>query len=343
VISEVSTSAIYSYEQSLTSLGSRHITQPGNRKASEWLFEEFKSLGYEPEYQWFEPRGALDGKSANVIARLKGTENPDLIYTISSHYDSVVAGPGADDDASGIAALLDAARVLAGHPQPATIIFCAFTGEESGDLGSREFARVAKEGKWKVVGGLNNDMVGWSNDNRLDNTIRYSNSGIRDIQHAAAMNFTRLITYDAHWYKGTDAAALFDAFGDIMGGMGGYPVLGTPHYHTATDVLDTLNFEQIAESSKMTIASIMYLSSAPSPVKDLQIKGSEVSWTASLEKGITAYVVSHAGREQKVTATHANISGLKAGDTLMVRAVNSRGLQGWDWARATVPAATAGK
>jgi hypothetical protein len=336
-LAQVSTSGIYSYEQALTNFGSRHISQPGNRKASEWLFEEFKSFGYQPEYQWFEPRGALDGKSANVIARLKGTENPDLIYTVSSHYDSVVAGPGADDDASGIAALLDAARVLAGRPQPATIIFCAFTGEESGDLGSREFARVAKQEKWKVVGGLNNDMVGWSNDNRLDNTIRYSNVGIRDIQHAAAMDFTRLITYDAHWYKGTDASALFDTFGDIMGGMGGYPVLGTPHYHTATDALDTLNFEQIAESSKMTIASLMYLTSAPSPVKDLTVKGAEVSWTASPEKGVNSYIVSHGGHEEKVSAPRAKVSGLKPGDVVMVRAVDSRGMQGWDWSRFTTP------
>jgi uncharacterized membrane protein YgcG len=340
IVAQVSTSSIYSYEQSLTNFGSRHISQPGNKKAGEWLFQQFKSFGYEPEYQWFEGRGALDDKTANVIARLKGTENPDLIYLVSSHYDSVAAGPGADDDASGIAALLDAARVLAGHPLPATIIFCAFTGEESGDLGSREFARVAKEGKWKVVGGLNNDMVGWSNDNRLDNTIRYSNAGIRDIQHTAAMNFTRLITYDAHWYKGTDASALFDAFGDIMGGMGGYPVLGTPHYHTATDVLDTLNFDQIAESSKMTIASLMYLASAPSPVKDLTVKGSQVSWSASPEKSVTSYFVSHGGREDKVSGSRANVAGLKPGDTVMVRALNTRGLQGWDWSRFTIPQAS---
>jgi Zn-dependent M28 family amino/carboxypeptidase len=121
----------------------------------------------------------------------------------------------ADDDTSGIAALLEVARIMHGHPMPATIIFAAFTGEEAGTLGSREFARVAKEKKWKIAGGLNNDMVGYANDNRLDNTIRYSNSGIRDIQHAAAMNFSKLITYDAHYYKGTDAAPLFDAFSPL--------------------------------------------------------------------------------------------------------------------------------
>jgi len=90
---------------------------------------------------------------------------------------------------------------------PATIVFASFTGEEAGLLGSREFVRRAVEGRMKIAGALNNDMVGWANDHRLDNTIRYSNRGIRDVQHAAAMQFSRLITYDALYYKSTDAAS----------------------------------------------------------------------------------------------------------------------------------------
>ena len=88
--------------------------------------------------------------------------------------------------------------------------------------------RRAVADKLKIVGALNNDMIGWANDHRLDNTIRYSNAGIRDIQHAAAMQFTNLITYDALYYKSTDAAAYYEAYGDIVGGIGSYPVLGQP-------------------------------------------------------------------------------------------------------------------
>jgi hypothetical protein len=339
VVSEISTSRLYDYEKALVSFDSRHISRPGNRKAIDYLAETLKSFGYEVELQWFQPRGALGGKSANVLAWLRGTENPDLIYTLSSHLDSVTAGPGADDDASGIVALLEAARVLKDHPQPATILFVAFTAEESGTLGSREFARIAKEKKWKITGGLNNDMIGYANDFRLDNTIRFSSAGMRDIQHSAAINFSKLITYDARYYRGTDALPLVEAFGDILSGIGGYPILSSPHYHQASDVIETINFQQIAETAKTTVASLMYLASAPAPVKDLAVKGSEVRWSASPEKNVRSYVVLYGRREERVNQPRTSIASLKPGDVVMVRAINSRAMQGWDWSKFIVPAA----
>ena len=348
IVNEVSQHKVFEHEKALVGFDSKHISQPGNRKAIEYLTAQYKSFGYDPQQQWFEPRGALvpDGKSANIVSRLVGTENPDLIYVVSSHFDSVAAGPGADDNTSGTSALLEAARVMYGHPLAATIVFASFTGEEAGLLGSREFARVAKEGKWNIVGALNNDTVGWSDNGRMDNTIRYSNAAIRDIQHSAAMLFTRLITYDAHYYKSTDAAALFDAFGDIIGGIGSYPVLGSPHYHTANDLLDTINFQQVAETSKTTVATLMYLASTPSPVKNLKLarnqNGSyDVTWDASPEKSVRSYLVTFGGlkgerREVRANTPKATITGAKAGDVVMVKAINTRGIQGWDWTRVTI-------
>src|SRR6185295_13965293 len=178
VTEQVSVERVYGYEKALFDFDSKYVSQPGNKLAAAYLLAQYKSFGYDAEYQPFEYRGrggGPSGQTANVVATLKGTVNPELVYVVSSHYDSVAVGPGADDDSSGTAALLETARVLAGHPQPATIIFASFTGEEAGLLGSREFVRRAVEAKLKVVGALNNDMIGWSNDYRLDNTIRYSN------------------------------------------------------------------------------------------------------------------------------------------------------------------------
>ena len=290
MVAEASVARIYGYEKALFDFDSKHITQPGNKLASAYLFETYKSFGYAPEFQWFERANALGGQTANVVATLKGTVNPELIYVVSSHYDSVAIGPGADDDSSGTAALLETARIMAKRPQPATIVFASFTGEEAGLLGSREFVRRAVADKLSIVGALNNDMVGWANDQRLDNTIRYSNPGIRDIQHAAAIQFTNLITYDALYYKGTDAAAYYEAFGDIVGGIGSYPVLSSPHYHQSHDVLENMNHQLITEVAKTTAATLVLLASSPSRLTDLKVEGlkgatATVSWTPSPENG----------------------------------------------------------
>ncbi|MEO8076733.1 MAG: M20/M25/M40 family metallo-hydrolase, partial [Acidobacteriota bacterium] len=223
VVAGASVERIYGYEKALFDFDSKFVTQPGNARAAAFLHDTYRSFGYSPQYQTFEYRGrglTQTGQTANVIATLEGTVNPELIYVVSSHYDSVAIGPGADDDSSGTAALLETARILSGHPQPATIVFASFTGEEAGLLGSREFVRRAVADKVRLAAALNNDMIGWANDERLDNTIRYSNAGIRDVQHAAAIQFSKLITYDAVYYKNTDAAAYYEAYGDIVGGIG---------------------------------------------------------------------------------------------------------------------------
>ncbi len=346
VVADASTARVYGYEKALFDFDSKHISQPGNRRAAAYLFETYTSFGYAPEYQWFEPRGALDGRTANVLATLKGTVNPELVYVVSSHYDSVASGPGADDDSSGTAALLETARLLAKHPQPATIVFASFTGEEAGLLGSREFVRQAVNTKMRIAGALNNDMIGWANDHRLDNTIRYSNAGIRDIQHAAAMQFTNLITYDALYYKSTDAAAYYEAYGDIVGGIGSYPVLGNPHYHQPHDLLDTINHQLVTEVAKTTAATLMLLASSPSRLVDLKAQRAgasvNVSWKPSPEAGVTGYVVAYGpesrpeAQQIRVTRASATLSNVAPGTVIRVRAVNAKGLEGWDWARAVV-------
>ncbi len=346
ITEQVSNTKLYEYQDALFDFDTKAIGQPGNKLAGDYIYNTFTSFGYQPEYQWFDARGNI--RTANVLATLKGAENPELVYVLASHYDSVPAGPGGDDNSTGIAVLLESARILAKTPMPATIIFAAFTGEEAGDLGSHEFVRQAQEKKVQFLGALNNDMIGWTNDHRLDNTIRYANDGMRDLQHAAAFLFSRMVTYDARYYKSTDAAAFYDGYGDIVAGLGSYPVLGNPYYHQATDLLETVNQQLVAEATKMSAASIMLLASSPGRVKDVKANGMkgdtlEVSWTPSPEKGVVSYTVVY-GPESNPTAKtmtvktpNARIAGLKKGETLhvAVKAVNARGLSGWDWARTT--------
>lgn len=339
---------VSAYARDLYEMGSKYITQPGNRAAIDYLEATLRSWGYEPELQWFEPRPGI--RTANVIVRIPGTVDPELVYVVSSHFDSVERGPGADDNSSGTTALMEVARVLKDRPMPTTIELAFFTGEEAGLLGSREYVRRAvAEGK-RIVGALNNDMVGWANDHRLDNTIRYSNPGIRDIQHGAAILFSDLITYDALYYKSTDAAAYYEAYGDIVGGIGSYPVLGNPHYHQATDRLETIHQRLVTEVARTTAASILLLASAPSRLNgvtaELQEDATVIRWEAAPESDVTEYSVlwgDPAGemREQRVAARpgeapSARLPVLPEGTPVSVKALNARGHPGWDWATVVI-------
>ncbi|MEX2584201.1 MAG: M28 family metallopeptidase [Gemmatimonadota bacterium] len=257
VTAAVDPGRVYDHAHALYQFGSKFITQPGNALAIEYLANSLRSMGYEPELQWFEPRAGI--RSANVVATLRGTERPERINVLSSHFDSVERSPGADDNTSGTTALLEVARVLAGLPQPETIRFAFLTGEESGLLGGREFVRLAVADGDRIVAALNNDMIGWTRSHRLDNTIRYSNDAIRDLQHNAAILFSDLITYDARYVRSTDAQAFWDEYGDIIGGIGSYPILGNPHYHQPHDQLEVIDHRLVAEVARTTAATLIRL------------------------------------------------------------------------------------
>jgi Tol biopolymer transport system component len=343
VTESVSRDWIYRYAANLFSFGSKHVTQPGNAKAIAYLDSAYRSFGYQPVLQWFQPGN--NPRTANVLATLRGTTSPDVVYVVASHFDSRAEGPGADDNSSGTTMLLETARVLAQHPLPATVIFASFTGEEAGLLGSREFVRQIRD-SLRLVGAMNNDMMGWSNDQRLDNTIRYSNPGIRDVQHGAALEFSTLITYDALYYKSTDAAAFYEAYGDIVGGFGSYPILGNPHYHQPHDVLETINFVQVTENTRANVATVMLLAMTPSRVAGVAVQrsgsGLALTWTPNPERDIRDYLVRYrdsSGAERTVRAAEprATLPSLPAGTEITVKAVNQRGLEGWDWGRVRVP------
>lgn len=105
----------------------------------------------------------------NVVATLKGTDpNDNRILVVSAHFDSRVEAdddgtsfaPGANDDGSGIAAILEMIRIMSKHEFPATIVFTAVSGEEHGLYGATHIAKKAKTENWNIVAMLNNDMIG---------------------------------------------------------------------------------------------------------------------------------------------------------------------------------------
>ncbi|MCE2776863.1 MAG: M28 family metallopeptidase [Algoriphagus sp.] len=128
-------------------------------------------------------RIVADAKVGNVIATLQGTNPKDpRMILVSGHLDSrnkdvmdaTGASPGANDDGSGVALVLELARILSQTEFPATLVFVAFTGEEQGLKGATYLADKAKAASWKIEAVLNNDIVGNSNSsetNISNNTV----------------------------------------------------------------------------------------------------------------------------------------------------------------------------
>lgn len=120
----------------------------------------------------------------NVVATLPGkqAESQDRIYVVSGHYDSCVCNkdmldstspaPGANDDASGTAAVMEIARVMSAYEFDATIVFMTVAAEEQGLLGAHHWAEMAKQKNLKIAGMITNDIIGSSRaeDGRVDNT-----------------------------------------------------------------------------------------------------------------------------------------------------------------------------
>ncbi len=145
---------------------SRHYLQPGNALAADYLFQELTRHGLSPFIDYFGAHGE------NVVAFQQGYLHPEQQFIICGHYDCQPAGNrafGADDNASGTAAVLEAARLLARQRMPYTVIYALWDEEEIGLLGARSYAgKVAKLGH-QILGVINMDMIAW--DGNGDNIV----------------------------------------------------------------------------------------------------------------------------------------------------------------------------
>lgn len=159
--------------EKLASFHTRNTLSPGLAEACEWIAGEFRGLsGVQAELMKYAlPAGRRipeDTTGVQVVAVLPGETDARIL--IGGHIDSLNlsadartgGAPGANDDASGVAVVLECARLMSGKKWKNTLVFVAFSGEEQGLHGSRALATRAREEGWNVVGVLNNDTVGAS-------------------------------------------------------------------------------------------------------------------------------------------------------------------------------------
>lgn len=210
MVSELNSDSLKSHIQKLVSFGTRStlsstdVSNPkrGISAARTWVLSRFLEFAKKSEGRmtakidsWIQKADAkrvdVDVPMGNVIATLKGSDpTDDRVFLVSGHIDSRVSNvmnraddaPGANDDGSGTAAVIELARVMAKAKFPATVIFLVVSGEEQGLLGAEHFANQAFEEKTNLEAILNNDIMGSNNSNEtniIDNTrVRIFSEGL---------------------------------------------------------------------------------------------------------------------------------------------------------------------
>lgn len=213
MVNAVSKDSIESYIKKMVSFGTRNTlsTQSDAKRgigaARNWVLQKFNEFAKQSNGRLtaFIDTTTLqkDGKRVdttlllgNVMATLKGTDPADdRIFIISGHLDNMRTNvmdrigdaPGANDDASGVSAVLECARIMSKQSFPATIIFVAVSGEEQGLLGATYMAEKAKTLNWNIEAVLNNDIMGSNNSNE---TNIINNTQIRVFSEAFSIQDT---------------------------------------------------------------------------------------------------------------------------------------------------------
>lgn len=246
----------------LDTIYSRHKSRPGNELAFKYIIQEFERFGLQTDSMIFSATGK------NALAIQPGTLYPNKFFIICSHYDGMPNLPiaaAADDDGSGVAATLEAARVLSKYQFEYTIVYAIWDEEEQGKVGSLAYASLAGSNNDSIMGVINMDAIAWDSDNddvamihvkpigtslQISDTIQSVN-----IDYSIGLNLAVTnpgATYSDHasfWTNGFGAVLVIED----------WSFDSNPNYHTDTDLLAYFNLPYFLKLSKLSLASVAAL------------------------------------------------------------------------------------
>ncbi len=255
---------------------------PRLEQAAQYIKREFLKAGLdvtEDHFQW-------EGKPyKNIVAEKKGMVFPDRVYILGAHYDTVPGSPGADDNASGIAVLLEVGRNIQTVPMGCTVRLVAFSLEEYGYIGSTHYVGGLGKGGEKILGMISLEMVGFTGpkqdyppylnpkyypnvgdfmaiigNERSKELLEKVRSSIKNYMSELPLEFllvpgngegmeeARLSDHSTFWDQGFQALMITDT-----------SFLRNPNYHLPSDRLETLDFEFMGKVAAGVFYSITEL------------------------------------------------------------------------------------
>ncbi len=255
------------------SIGERNLWHyPALRAAADYIEDNLVNLGYRPRDEPFDSRGK---RVRNIIAEKPGCAAPEEVILVGAHYDSVMGSPGANDNGTGVAALLELARLLANRESRRAVRFVAFVNEEppfsfSPEMGSVVNARAARDRGDRVLAMLALETIGYYSDRPgsqhypfplnliypdTANFIGFvGNLGSGRLMRRAVRSFRRHTTFPAEgaavpaWVTGVGWS---DHWSFWQAGYRAIMVTDTAfyryvYYHTAGDTPDKVDYERTA-------------------------------------------------------------------------------------------------
>ncbi len=245
-------------------ISNRSYSHPGNELAFQYLKARFENLEYDIDSLKYSSKGK------NLWAIKLGTKNPKRIVVLGAHYDNVPysgLAPGADDNGSGVAAVMEAARVLKEIDLPYTVILALWDEEEIGLVGSQAYAKSVQSNNDTLIGYINLDMIAWDSDDdgSVEIHVRPVAQSLDLLEELKFCNSEYQIglnlkiknpgssdsDYASFWNNNLSAIGINEEYYDDF----------NPYWHTSNDLIKYFNLNYFLKSTQLAIATLVKIAS----------------------------------------------------------------------------------
>jgi hypothetical protein len=311
LLNRIETDRLLVHVDTLVNVGTRHINSPYNLPnsgigaARDYVWRQFADIRAQypnSGFSAFEDNfqvdfGGIRSTASNVIGFLPGREVGAGVIVVGAHYDSITLdaedasayAPGANDNASGVAGLLEIARVMAARPQPprSSIIFAVFSAEEIGRLGSQAFINnYLKPNDIDLIAMFNMDIIGSSDDANgsiNDSQIRLYSQGPNESPSRQLARAVNLITFTHMPTMETlvqDAPDRDGRYGDHMSfGEAGYPAVRfievneeIDRHHTVRDNMEDIEPTYLTRSTQTVLTALVAMADGPRAPRNVVVR-----------------------------------------------------------------------
>lgn len=269
IVTRVSRGAIIGWVNNLSAFHTRHTLSIYIDQAAAYLRDEFLAMGYtDVDFHTYIKNGH---SLKNVVCTKPGTSASGQVVVLCGHYDCIMEqhadaesrAPGADDNASGIAAMLEIARVLVDADLHDTVRFVAFSGEEQGLWGSTAYAQHLQDTGTNLRRLVNLDMIGYPPDDNaviievdMGNAVAGNDAESQQLGQVMvrmAADYTGLPTVQGNIYASDYMP--FESRGYVVAGV--YEGGESPWYHSAGDTPDTVDYDYVSDVARFILGTLL--------------------------------------------------------------------------------------